>query len=79
MANDIKVPGFVNCTDLRVRNEVPAIEAETIRNYARSLSDEEMKIFLCEVPDDVLIASVHRRLLERQYKLDSIEKHFNIN
>lgn len=78
MAREIEIPKCVNCTDLRVKVDVPTIQEETIRSYAKDLSEAEMKIFLSEVKDEVLIATIHSRMIDRQYKLDAIGRHFGI-
>lgn len=77
MSKEIEIPKCCNYTDLRVNNGVPAIEVETIQNYARGLKPEEMKIFLAEVPDEDLIAAIRIRLIERKNKIDGIGRYLN--
>lgn len=75
MANDIKVPSFVNYTDLRPQEEcLPTIEVESIKAYAKNLSKEGMEVFLAEVDDFALIVEINNRLDVRKRRLDEAEK-----
>ena len=74
MANDIKVPSFVNYTDLRCKNDVPEIEAEAIQNYARNLKPEEMRIFLAEVPYETLMEECSRKYYSEHTTLQNIRR-----
>lgn len=74
MAKEIEIPRCCNYTDLRVKNEVSAVEKESIQNYARGLKPEEMKIFLAEVKDEDLVIALHIRLMERQRRLDDAKR-----
>lgn len=71
MANDIKVPSFVDYTDCRPQEEkLPQIEVEAIRDYARDLKGEALSTLLAEIPDDALIAEINWRLLVRKKRLE---------
>ena len=72
---DIKVPSFVNYTDCRPKNQVCSITEESIKNYARSLSEEEMTLFLAEVSDEALVSAIHIRMINRKNKIDAIERY----
>lgn len=75
MANDIKVPGFVNYTDCRPQEEcLPTIEVESIKAYAKNLSKEGMEVFLAEVDDFALIVEINNRLDVRKRRLEDAEK-----
>lgn len=70
MSNDIKVPSFVNCTDLRQKNEdLSVIEVEAIQNYVNSLSPEGKKVLLEQISDDDLIWEINWRLITRKGSL----------
>lgn len=71
---DIKVPSFVDYTDLRAKNEVPEIEAEAIQNYARNLKPEEMRIFLAEVPYETLMEECSRKYYELEVRDKSMKR-----
>lgn len=71
----ITVPSFVNYTDLREKKELPQIEVEQIKNYAKSLGTEQMRIFLAEVTDEELVAALHIRLIQRQSKIENIARY----
>ena len=75
MENEIKVPSFVNYTDLREKKELPQIEVEQIKNYAKSLGTEQMQIFLAEVTDEELVAALHIRLIQRKSKIENIARY----
>ena len=70
MAN-IEIAGkdFMNYTDCRPKG-VCTIENESIINYARSLSDEQMRIFLSVVPYMTLMEECSRKF----YELEIIDK-----
>ena len=77
MANDIKVPSFVNYTDCRPQEEkLPQIEVESIKDYAKNLSEQGMKVFLSEVDDFALIVEINHRLDVRKRRLEEAEKLF---
>lgn len=77
MANDIKVPSFVNYTDCRPQEEcLPTIEVESIKAYAKNLSKEGMEVFLAEVDDFALIVEINNRLDIRKRRLEDTEKAF---
>lgn len=71
---DIKVPSFVNYTDLRKKTELPQIEVETIRNYARGLSEEQMRIFLAEVPYQTLMEECSRKFYALEYENKGVRR-----
>lgn len=75
MANDIKVPGFVNYTDLRQKQEVSGIEEEAIRNYAKDLvkNPEKMRIFLEVVPYGMLMEEASRKYYGEHSDLEFIK------
>lgn len=77
MDREIEIPKCVNYADLRKKKEVPAIEADAIRTYARNLSAEGMKIFLAEVKDEDLITETHIRLFNRKNKIEDIKRLIN--
>ena len=71
---DIAVPSFVNYTDLRKKTELPQIEVETIRNYAKSLSEEQMRIFLAEVSYQTLMEECSRKYYELEVRDKSMKR-----
>ena len=71
---DITVPSFVNYTDLRKKTELPQIEVETIRNYARGLNEEQMRIFLSEVPYQTLMEECSRKYYELEVRDKSMKR-----
>lgn len=71
---DIAVPSFVNYTDLRKKTELPQIEVEQIKNYARGLSDEQMRIFLAEVPYQTLMEECSRKYYELDVRDKSMKR-----
>lgn len=75
MAN-IEIVGkdFMNYTDLREKTTLPQIEIETIRNYARSLSDEQMRIFLSVVPYMTLMEECSRKFYELEVRDKSMKR-----
>lgn len=74
MAKEIEIPSFLNYTDLRAKNEVPEIEAEAIRNYARNLKPEEMRILLAEVPYEILMEECSRKYYSDHTTLQNIRR-----
>lgn len=78
MDKEITVPNFCNYTDLREKKEVPAIEAESIKNYARGLKSEEMDIFLGEVSFEKLHEATLKKYLDKKFKLDGIERYIGL-
>jgi hypothetical protein len=74
MADSIKIADFVNYTDLRKKTELPQIEVEQIKNYARGLSDEQMRIFLAEVPYQTLMEECSRKYYSEHTTLQNIKK-----
>lgn len=80
MAREIEIPKCCNCTDLREKKEqLPQIEVESIKAYARGLNEDGLKIFFAEITDEELITELHIRLLQRRNRLDGIIRHLNIN
>ena len=75
MGREITIPGFVNYTDCRQNNGVCEIATDRIKDYARSLSEEEMKLFLEEVADDMLISVIYGRMINRKNKIEAIERY----
>lgn len=75
MANDIKVHGFVNYTDLRQKQEVSGIEEEAIRNYAKDLikNPEKMRIFLEVVPYGMLMEEASSKYYREHNDLEFIK------
>lgn len=71
---DIAVPSFVNYTDLRKKTELPQIEVEQIKNYARSLNDEQMRIFLSVVPYSTLTEECSRKYYELEVRDKSMKR-----
>lgn len=74
MAESIKIADFVNYTDCRPQG-ICTIENESIRNYAKSLDETQMRIFLAEVSDEALVAALHIRLIERQNTIDGVRRY----
>lgn len=63
MSNDIKVPSFVNCTDLRQKNEdLSEIEKQKLNDFVNALSKKE-QIYLVKCIKDwhILQNEVTRR------------------
>lgn len=78
MAREIEIPKCVNCTDLRQKKEeLPQIEVESIKAYARGLNEDGLKIFLAEITDEELITELHIRLLQRRNRLDGISRYLD--
>lgn len=75
MAN-IEIAGkdFMNYTDLREKTTLPQIEVETIRNYARGLSEEQMRIFLSEVSYHVLMEECSRKFYALEYENKGVRR-----
>ena len=63
MANDVKVPGFVNCTDLRPnKEELSEIEKEKLSDFVKALSKAEQIHLLKYIEDwHILQNEVTRR------------------
>lgn len=77
MAKEIEIPKCCNYTDLRPQEEcLPTIEVESIKSYARNLSEQGMKLFLEEVDDFALIVEINNRLDSRKRRLEDAEKVF---
>lgn len=78
MAREIEIPKCCNYTDLREKKEqLPQIEVESIKAYARGLNEEGLKIFLDELSDEELISAIHLRLIRRKNKLDGIKRYID--
>lgn len=73
---DIEIAGkdFMNYTDLREKNKLAAIEVEQIKNYARSLNDEQMRIFLSVVPYSTLTEECSRKYYELEVRDKSMKR-----
>lgn len=72
---DIKVPGFVNYTDLRAeKKDLSTIEIESIQNYARGLSEEQMKILLAEIPYNVLMEECSRKFYTLEHENKGVRR-----
>jgi hypothetical protein len=73
---DIEIAGkdFMNYTDLREKNKLAAIEVEQIKNYARSLNDEQMRIFLAEVPYQTLMEECSRKFYALEYENKGVRR-----
>ena len=78
---DIKIPSFLNYTDCRPNKEenekvqkLSGIEKEAIINYAKSLSGEEIKVFLDQIPTEVLLGHISFRAIDTECKLNSLKK-----
>lgn len=73
---DIEIAGkeFMNYEDLRKKAELPQIEVETIRNYARGLSEEQMRIFLAEVPYQTLMEECSRKFYALEYENKGVRR-----
>lgn len=73
---DIEIAGkdFMNYTDLRKKTELPQIEVETIRNFARGLSEEQMRIFLSEVSYHVLMEECNRKFYALEYENKGVRR-----
>lgn len=78
MANEIKIPSFLNYTDTRKKNALPEIEVESIKNYASSIGAEGLKVFLSQIPDEILVAEIHLRMMDRQSKIDGVARHIGL-
>lgn len=78
MEREIAVPNFCNYTDLRQKQEVSGIEEEAIRNYAKDLSkkQEQMQIFLEEVPYGILMEAASRKYYKEHSDLEFIKGMF---
>ena len=74
MDREITVPSFCNYTDLRKKNDLPQIEVEQIKNYAKSLNEEQMRVFLAEVPYQVLMEECSRKYYSDHTTLESIRR-----
>ena len=79
MANDIKIPSFLNYTDCRKKLNVneknlSEIEKESIVNYAKTLSEAEISLFLSQLPTETLLAHLSFRMIETECKLENIRK-----
>lgn len=78
MAREIEIPKCCNYTDLREKKEqLPQIEVESIKAYARGLNEDGLKIFLAEITDEELITELHIRLLQRRNRLDGIVRYLD--
>lgn len=76
--DEISIPKCCNCTDLREKKEqLPQIEVESIKAYARGLNEDGLKIFLAEITDEELITELHIRLLQRRNRLDGIVRYLD--
>ena len=76
--DEISIPKCCNYTDLREKKEqLPQIEVESIKAYARGLNEDGLKIFLAEITDEELITELHIRLLQRRNRLDGIVRHLD--
>lgn len=76
--DEISIAKCCNHTDLREKKEqLPQIEVESIKAYARGLNEEGLKIFLDALSDEELISAIHLRLIRRKNKLDGIERYVN--
>ena len=71
---DIAVPSFVNYTDLRKKETISAIEIESIQNYARGLSEEQMKILLAEIPYQVLMEECSRKFYALEHENKGVRR-----
>lgn len=63
MAKEIEIPGFVNCTDLRQKNEqLTEIEKEKLADFAKALSKIEQIEIVKHIEDwHILQNEVTRR------------------
>ena len=76
--DEISIPKCCNCTDLREKKEqLPQIEVESIKAYAKGLNEEGLKIFLDTLSDEELISAIHLRLIRRKNKLDGIKRNID--
>lgn len=76
--DEISIPKCCNYTDLREKKEqLPQIEVESIKAYARGLNEDGLKIFLAEITDEELITELHIRLLQRRNRLDGIVRYLD--
>ena len=76
--DEISIAKCCNYTDLREKKEqLPQIEVESIKAYARGLNEEGLKIFLDELSDEELISAIHLRLIRRKNKLDGIKRYID--
>ena len=71
---DIVVPSCVNYTDLRKKETISAIEIESIQNYARGLSEEQMKILLAEIPYQVLMEECSRKFYALEHENKGVRR-----
>lgn len=76
--DEISIAKCCNYTDLREKKEqLPQIEVESIKAYARGLNEDGLKIFLAEITDEELITELHIRLLQRRNRLDGIVRYLD--
>lgn len=76
--DEISISKCCNYTDLREKKEqLPQIEVESIKAYARGLNEDGLKIFLAELTDEELIAELHIRLIKRRNRLDGIVRYLD--
>lgn len=76
--DEISIPKCCNYTDLREKKEqIPQIEVESIKAYARGLNEDGLKIFLSEITDEELVSELHRRLIRRRNRLDGIVRYLD--
>lgn len=49
-------------------------EVEDTINYYKSLTDDQKKLILCQIPDNVLWEELYTRDMKRISKIESLEK-----
>lgn len=49
-------------------------EIEDTLNYYKSLTDDQKKLILCQIPDNVLWEELYTRDMKRISKIESLEK-----
>lgn len=49
-------------------------EIEDTINYYKSLTDDQKKLILCQIPDNVLWEELYTRDMKRISKIESLEK-----
>ena len=64
----------VDLTDMKAAHDAAIGEKEAIINYAKSLSSEEIKVFLDQIPTEVLLGHISFRAIDTECKLNSLKK-----
>lgn len=84
MANDIKVPGFVDYTDCRPeKKELSAIEKEKLADFVKALTREEQIELVKHIEDwEILqneVTRKHRELVSFSKGIEFVTKNYQLN